>query len=74
MVFSTAELVGNKRIYSNMEKIFVNMIENEMDELIQDKNALIKISYDSGGVYSSLDSLDVLLKSDMHVMQIFLSF
>ena len=62
MVFSTAELVGNKRIYSNMEKIFVNMIENEMDELIQDKNALIKISHDTGGVYSTLDSLDVLLK------------
>ena len=34
-----------------------------MEELIQDKIALIKISYDTGGVYSNLDSLDLMLKN-----------
>jgi len=33
-----------------------------MEKLIQDNNALIKISHDTGGIYSNLDSMDLILK------------
>ena len=56
-----ALLPSGKKIYSNTKSAIVQNIQVEMKELIQERNALMEISYKTGGTYAPIDSLDAML-------------
>ena len=50
-----------KEIYTKTKSTFVRDIKVELKELIQERQALMEISYETGGIYTPIDSLDFIL-------------
>lgn len=59
--YAQASLISGEQIYSNTKLSIVQDVNIEMKELIQERQALMEISYKTGGTYASIDSLDTIL-------------
>ena len=47
-----------KRVMSNEVPVVVQDVNIELRELIQDQNVLMRVAYNSGGLYVPIESLD----------------
>ena len=59
--YAQASLTSGEEVYSNTKLAIVQDVNIEMKELIQERQALMEISYKTGGTYASIDSLDTML-------------
>ena len=59
--YAEALLPSGEKVYSNTKSVVVQDVKVEMKELIQERHALMEISFNTGGTYASIDSLDTML-------------
>ncbi len=59
--YADAIFPNGEKVYSNTQSTIVQDVEVELNELIQERQALMEISHKTGGAYASIDSLDAML-------------
>ena len=59
--FAEGLLPDGKQVYSNRKSAIVQDVNIEKKELLQERQSLMEISYKTGGIYASIDSLDTML-------------
>ena len=59
--YAQASLPNGEKIYSNIKGVIVQDLKVEMQDLVQERQSLMEISYKTGGIYASIESLDTML-------------
>ena len=59
--YAYAAFSNGEQVYSNTQSTIVQDVKVELNELIQERQALMEISHSTGGTYASIDSLDTML-------------
>ena len=61
LFMAKAILPNGEQVVSNLTQVVVQNVNIEYKDLTQDQNMLQRISYNSGGHYMGIDSLDTML-------------